>query len=198
MAAHGKAKKEEEDEGPPSVALLDMYANAAETYRSISLQRGNPAMLSYPNAFGFTVPHNPYAAAPGAYAYPYAYGFPHPQGAMGPPPQQPFGPGHQQQHYGGYTGFFAESGGPGYQGPGPASYSGGLHIVHHAAAMHPVSTTASTTPIVLRRKKKKGLVITDVFGNSIGDERFKPAAYFQKWLAYYVSTIVSRRSTRAR
>ena len=52
-AAHGKATKAEEDEGPPSVALLDMYANAAETYRSISLQRGNPAMLSYPNAFGF-------------------------------------------------------------------------------------------------------------------------------------------------
>ena len=90
MAAHGKAKKEEEDEGPPSVALLDMYANAAETYRSISLQRGNPAMLSYPNAFGFAVPQNPYAAAPGAYAYPYAYGFPRPHGAMGAPPQQQF------------------------------------------------------------------------------------------------------------
>ena len=76
-----KAKKkksghagEEEVEGPPSVALLDMYANAAASYRTIALDQGNPAMLPYAGAFlpgatALPMVHMPYGAPYGSIPY---------------------------------------------------------------------------------------------------------------------------------
>ena len=69
-----KKKSGQEDagaiEGPPSVALLDMYANAAASYRTIALDQGNPAMLPYVPLPMVQIPYGaPYGAPYGTALY---------------------------------------------------------------------------------------------------------------------------------